>query len=66
MSKPSSWELDYRLPPYENCTDGNFESDRQFNKGDILDCDIQGKKYTVKVVASIQSNKTWRTYFDLI
>ena len=61
-----SWELDYRLPPYENCTDGSFESDRRLSKGEILDCDIQGDKYKVKVVASIQIGEKWKTFFDLI
>ena len=72
MCKPSidlsikSWELDYRLPPYRDCADGSFESDRRCNKGEILDCHICGEEYRVKVIASILINKKWRTYFDLI
>ena len=75
MSKPSigfsivsieNWILDSRLPPYEDCTDGSFESDSQLNKGDILSCDIEGNRYIVKVVASIPSGEMWKTFFDLI
>lgn len=61
-----SWELDYRNPPYEDCTDGSFISGKQFQKGEILDCDIQGTHYSVKVVTSIPFEKHYKTYFDLI
>ncbi len=61
----TNWGLDCRFPPYRDCTDGNFECERGFNKGDRLRLDLNGMKYTVKVYISELRGNVWTTYFDI-
>jgi len=68
-----NWELDYRQPPYEDCTDGNFLCEKEFDKGTILNLTLNQTfpkkdiiKRQVKVVASIPEGTGYKIYFDII
>ncbi len=64
----NNWQLDYRQPPYEDCTDGDFLSEKQFDKGQILNLNLNkgSIKLKVKVVASIPEGNGYKTYYDIL
>ena len=69
----TNWELDYRQPPYEDCTDGNFLCEREFPKGTILNLWLnqtapRTERITrqVKVVVCIPEGNGYKLYFDII
>jgi len=68
-----NWTLDFRQPPYEDCTDGNFLSEKGFTKGTILNLILNQTypkseiiKRQVTVVASISEGAGYKIYFDII
>ncbi|MBU2177583.1 MAG: hypothetical protein KJ556_21025 [Gammaproteobacteria bacterium] len=71
--KINNWELDYRQPPYEDCTDGNFLCEKGFVKGTILNLTLNQTspkkdiiKRQVKVVASFPEGTGYKNYFDIL